>query len=352
MSKDRGSAKDRPSEDKDDAPKLPVDFDRVRAEALAYAEHKERLRDVETWEVVSYAAIADDDEYRLPDGRLVHAPRQGATLLRHKGEALHPARYPLERLRRIRKGLYARGRQRFWHALYQQKPVPDEGIHFSRGDIVIVQPPSAVQRHHWTRLSAWDLAAGQKQQHDYTVGIGGAIDHDGNIWVLELVRGRFDGAHGVATQVLDEYERSRPYMIAVERGPLEQFLMPSIKKELEDRNKGRNHKDRLLPIFGEKEYAWTPINDPVMTARPLQSIVQQKKLFFSKDLVYQEEMIQELIRFPGAVHDDIVMALAGFVRLALKFNAPRQPTIKERRKSWKDRLSGYVKGAGLGPMAA
>jgi phage terminase large subunit-like protein len=318
----------------------------------AYAEHNERLKDIERWEVVSYPAIAEADEYRMEDGRIVHTERRGARLLRKKGEALHPVRFPIERLRRIRKNLYGRGRQRFWHALYQQKPVPDEGIHFSREDIVAVNIPPAYSRDHWLGLSAWDLAAGQKQQHDWTVGAYGEMSPEGTIYVLNLVRGRFDGAHGIAVEILNDYEQHRPQMIGVERGPLELVVMPSIKKELEDRNKARQYKDRLTPVFATGEHALTPITDPVMRARPLQSVLQQGKMRFAQDLLWMEEMIQELIRFPGAVHDDIVTSLSWLARLFLMHETPQAPSVFKRQKSWRDELKFFTRSKTLGHMGA
>lgn len=63
----------------------------------------------EQWEVVSYPAIAEADEAH-----------------RRKGEALHPERYPVEALRRVERavGPYV------WSALYQQRPAPAEGAIF------------------------------------------------------------------------------------------------------------------------------------------------------------------------------------------------------------------------------
>jgi len=324
--------------------------ERLDGEAMVYAQHRERLADVEQWEVVSYPAIAEMDEYRKPDGRITNVPGHGAKLLRHKGDALHGDRYPIKRLRRIKKNFYSRGRQRFWHALYQQKPVPDEGVHFSRSDLKFVDLPRKILRTHWLKLSTWDLAAGQKQQHDYTVGAYGELNPDGVLHVVSLRRGRFDGAHGIAVQILDDYEENRPHMIGVERGVLEQIVRPSIRMELEKRNKDRQYKNRLTPVFSTGDFALTPITDPVYRARPLQSLVQQGALVFSKDLQHVEEMIQELIRFPGAVHDDIVTALSWLARLALMHPAPREPTSRQRRKSWRDKL-GSINGS-LGHMAA
>jgi hypothetical protein len=328
-------------------------FDNIKAISLASAAHKERLVDVEKWEVVSFAAIADQNEFRLPDGRIVHGRQPKAQLLRRAGEALHPSRYPIERLNKIRKNFYARGRQRFWHALYQQKPVPDEGVHFSREMVRMVTPHSDQVRNGWLKLTAWDLAAGQDAQHDWTVGAHGQMDYEGRIHVMEIVRGRFDGAHGVACEVLDEYTRNRPHMIGVEKGPLEKYLQPSIKKELAERNKALNYKDRLTPVFAEgKGYALAPIQDPVMRAQPLQSVMQQGMFVFSKDLQWIEEAIQELIRFPGGVHDDIVTALSWLVRLMLKFEVPNAPKLKQRQRSWKHKLNAYTARGTRGHMAA
>jgi hypothetical protein len=62
------------------------------------------------WEVIEYPAIATEDER-----------------YRRKGEALHPARYPLDALRRIKRAIGDRD----WSALYQQKPVADDGDFFA-----------------------------------------------------------------------------------------------------------------------------------------------------------------------------------------------------------------------------
>lgn len=63
------------------------------------------------WRVVNFPAIAEVDEAH-----------------RKKGEALHPARYPAERLARIRAVIG----ERKWAALYQQRPTSAEGEKFKR----------------------------------------------------------------------------------------------------------------------------------------------------------------------------------------------------------------------------
>lgn len=65
----------------------------------------------EAWRVVSYPAVAEEDESH-----------------RRAGEALHPERYNLDALNQIRTVLGPRG----WAALYQQRPSPEAGGTFQR----------------------------------------------------------------------------------------------------------------------------------------------------------------------------------------------------------------------------
>ena len=65
----------------------------------------------DAWEVVSYPAIAEEDE---PHRRI--------------GEALHPERYPIDNLLAIQRAIGSRE----WAALYQQRPAPVAGGLFRR----------------------------------------------------------------------------------------------------------------------------------------------------------------------------------------------------------------------------
>ena len=71
------------------------------------------------WEVVRYPAVAEDDEE-----------------FRASGDALHPERYDVASLDRIRKAVGPRD----WSALYQQNPVADDGEYFTRDMIQYYEP--------------------------------------------------------------------------------------------------------------------------------------------------------------------------------------------------------------------
>ena len=65
--------------------------------------------------------------------------------LRAKGDALHPARYDLAKLRRIR-AQNAGGR--WWSALYQQNPVPADGDYFTKDQFKRQPAPQLLPAWH------------------------------------------------------------------------------------------------------------------------------------------------------------------------------------------------------------
>jgi len=308
---------------------------------------------IDRWEVVSYPAVAESDEYRQPDGTIVDTKPEGkSVLLRKKDDALHEGRWPYARLMRIYNS-HKRRNMRHWHALYQQKPVPDEGVIFTTEMIHEVQmPPSYVWRE-WTVLQAWDLAIGEKQQHNYTVGITGVLDPDNRLWILHMVRGRWD-IYGIANQVLDQYARYRSNKIGVERGPLELALMPAVNRELASRNKElKEGETKLTPYFLQGKHSLVPITDKLIRARPLESMMQQGAVFWAKGAPWLDNMRHEMLRFPSGVLEDCVDAAAWLARMSTTTPAPRKVEPRDpwlgRQGSWRDRvnrLAASQRGAG------
>lgn len=120
------------------------------------------------WRVVSFPAIAEnDEEFRL------------------EGEALHPERYNLEHLDKIKKAV---GTQT-WNALYQQRPS-------SKGGDVIKR---SWFKHRYKVLPimkrviiAGDTAQKIKQHNDFSVFIVAGEGVDGGIYIIDLVRGKWE----------------------------------------------------------------------------------------------------------------------------------------------------------------
>ena len=105
-----------------------------------------------------------------------------------QGEALHRERYDEEALARIEKAVGPRD----WSALYQQNPVADDGDYFTR-DMIQYYDRDDIDEERMRFYCAWDLAIGKNDRNDYTVGIVVGVDEYDQLFVMDVVRGRFDG---------------------------------------------------------------------------------------------------------------------------------------------------------------
>jgi hypothetical protein len=318
---------------------------------------------VDKFVIVKYPAIAEQWEYRQTSSNEIQrfdAPldpshlalrtiqRSASTgipdqvspeleLLRMPGEALHPERYSEPMMLSMK----ANQPPRIWSALFQQNPVPDEGMYF-RKDFFRYESvsPNPYQRNVY---QAWDFAIGEKQVNDYTVGVTLIQDEVDYLHVVELVRFRGD-----SFQIVDEMvsaaqrwsaEPSAPLMIGFEDGMIWRAIEPL-----------------FLKVCGERSFyppyeVMRPLTDKIARARNLQGRMQQGRVYFLAEAAYLNDVHTELLRFPTAVHDDIVDALAWAVNLSIG-RSPRRTPPPKPLKSWKDRLAQYVEGGETTYMSA
>jgi len=299
---------------------------------------------VDQFDVVKYPAMAEADEWLDTQTnkieRLEHQePPQDSILraharaiaagmdtthlrfLRAKGEALHPARYDLEKLLRIKaqnKG------GRWWSALYQQNPVPDDGAyflkeHFRRGIVPHVSRSNV--------YIAWDFAISEKKQNDYTVGTVGLQDENDMLHVADQIRFKSGDGLFIVESILNLCERwySPNLILGFEDGQIYRAIEALLKKRMRER--------RVYPSV----MVLKPITDKMARARPLQGRMQQGMVSFNAVGEWYDGMRQELLRFPAGVHDDQVDSLAWMTTMAIGRQPPMKPRTKEPA-SWKDKL--------------
>lgn len=296
------------------------------------AKYEQALREIDQWEIIEYPAIAQQDEWLNLDGTVTTDPKTTKSkFLRKKNDALHPERFDYTRLMKIKRTL----QPRHWSALYQQNPVPEEGMYFTKSMFRYANFP------HWDAMPiciAWDLAVGLKQQNDFTVGVVGALDQYDNIHILEVLRGKWE-THQSAELIINTYEKYNAQtigsvVVGIERGQLELAIGPHIRRLMDER--------RLFPPFDD---TLNPLTDKLMRARPLQGRMQQGRVIFPPDQNYPwvEDCRHEMLRFPGGVHDDQVDAMAWLVRMFVNISPPKGKKRK-KLKGWRDRLKVYTQG--------
>jgi predicted phage terminase large subunit-like protein len=321
--------------------------------------------DADQFEVVKYPAVAEQDEWvdmhtdeiiRIasqapdffdPDPASAPLAQAQATenaraqgydtsclrFLRPKGQALHPERYDRIKLNRIRKTIPTR----FWSALYQQNPVPDDGAyflkeHFKRG------PVPSVSRSNV--FIAFDFAISEKKQNDYTVGSVGLQDEDDVLHVAEVMRFRSGDALFIVDSILGLCRRwySSNLVLGFEDGQIYKTMAVLLKKRMQE--------ERFYPSIAVLQ----PVTDKMARARPLQGRLQQGMVSFNDTGEWYDVVRQEMLRFPAGAHDDCVDSLAWMTQLCVNRAPPRKPKQKSE-KSWKDKLPGAGRN-GQGHMAA
>lgn len=121
------------------------------------------------WDILNFPAIAEQDEPH-----------------RKKGEALHPARYPLADLLQIKRAIGSRD----WEALYQQHPVPDGGAMY-RAEWVKRWSAATLPQTFDKVIQSWDMAFKGTDSSDFVVGqVWGKAG--ANFYLLDQIRGRWD----------------------------------------------------------------------------------------------------------------------------------------------------------------
>jgi len=295
-------------------------------EAEVTERYEQMLREIDQWEIIDYPAISTHDEYLNRDGTVTTKPLDdNSKFLRFADEALHPQRFDRTRLMKVKRTL----QPRHWSALYQQNPVPDEGMFFTKSMLKFDTRPEISK---FPICMAWDLAVGQKQQNDFTVGVVGALDYYDRLVVLEVVRAKMN-IHQSAEAILGLYDKYNRMIvgnpvIGIEHGQLSLSMGPHLNKVMDEQ--------RLFPSFDD---TLKPVTDKIMRAGPLQGRMQQGKVLFAKGENWNEDVQHELLRFPGGVHDDIVDALAWLARMFLNVSAPKRVERNvTKTESWRKKL--------------
>lgn len=341
---------------------------------ISYRRETSRLdryeEEITRWEVLTFPALATEDEWLEVDTlRVCYEPevrealgddtyddivayRQnevfgkrtsnrtelaegGFKLLRVKDEALHPTRFDELHFRKKKRG----SQPRFWSAMYQQNPVPEEGVYFTKGDFRF--EPVVADYRLMRVYAAFDMAIGQKQTNDWTVGLIGGHDYDDRLHILNMIRVRTDK---LAELIMDSVTPYKDVLasLGLEQGQIQMAVMPSLQREMERRR-----------IYLPMDDSLRPITDKLARARPAQAWMQQGRIILPSNQPWIEQFQMELLRFPGGLHDDIIDALAWLVRMVMNNKPPKKPVKRGQPKSWKDKLNGMTNnGRGKGALVA
>lgn len=239
------------------------------------------------WCLLKIPAIAKEDD---PLGR---AP----------GEVLWQERYDANTLHEQRKFLGD-----FWFsALFQQEPMFTTGKIFKRENFryfdlkennlitTEVKGLLSTKEHylleHCTLFATVDLAVKANERADYTVAIIFAVSTNKEIFILEVIREKFDSAEHL-NLLSAIYSRWKPVLIGIESVQYQYSLIQTARK-------------MGLPVKALKAD-----RDKIARSLSIATMLEAGKVFFRKNSHWLDDFERELIEFPDGKHDDQVDAFS------------------------------------------
>lgn len=232
----------------------------------------------EKWEIISLQALRDENGQE---------------------QALWPAWYPVEELRKIRGAIGPRD----WLSLYQQTPTSDEGTFFKREWF----KPYKERPEQLSIYMTGDFAV-TADDGDFTEIAVWGIDRDQNIYALDWWSGQ------ATTDVwIDELLRMvrlyEPQWFVAESGVIRRAVEPWLKKQ-------------MLETRTYTACEWLPTSgDKPSMARSFQAMASTGKVHIPLT-VWGQQLIDQLMKFPAGTHDDKVDACGLIGRFIAKTFAP------------------------------
>lgn len=224
------------------------------------------------------------------------------------GEALWPERYPIAALERIKANTYAR----YWSALYQQNPQPEDGTFFQREWFPEWQEADPALPHwrpkHLNIYGTSDYAV-TDEGGDYTVHRIWGVDHQDNLYRLAGWRGQTSADVWIEEKI-NLIAKWKPFAWFGEAGVIQKAVEPMLIRRMRERK-----------TFCRME--WIPsIHDKATRARGFQARAAMGKVRFEPGAD-----IGEFLSFPAGKHDDEI-DVASLIGRALDMAHPAiLPTI-------------------------
>jgi predicted phage terminase large subunit-like protein len=224
------------------------------------------------WRVINIPMVADSFEDPLG---------------RRPGDPLWPEWFT-EEMRKT-----AKQDARLWSALYQGRPVPEDGDYFKREWIRDVDRLPETRE---LRVYGGSDYAVTSRGGDYTCHVVIGVDPDANLYLLDLWRAQVSSDVWVESYC-DLVKKWHPLEWAEEQGQIRSGVGPLLVKR--ERERQAYCKRTAFPTRGDK----------AVRAQSIRGRMSSHGLRLLRNAEYTSDFISELLRFPAGVHDDQVDAL-------------------------------------------
>jgi predicted phage terminase large subunit-like protein len=237
----------------------------------------------EHWEVVSFPAIAEQDEEHL-----IERPCGTSRFTRRAGDVLHPERESRATLEQIRLTL---GEYHF-AGQYQQTPAPAGGGMIKAEwfrTYALNELPAAFDQI----VQSWDTANKVTELSDFSVCTTWGV-RERRFYLLHVFRKRLNYPD-LKRAVVEQAQAHRATVVLIE-----------------DRASGTQLIQELV-AQGLSLKGCAPEHDKVMRLHAQSAAIENGLVFIPKEAPWLAEYLHELITFPNAKHDDLTDSTSQFL---------------------------------------
>ena len=278
---------------------------------------QENMSEYETipWEVIKIPAWLDEESADLLDLPI--------------GSSYFPEWKPEEILKTDENEIKASNGSRYWNSLYMQDPTPEEGGLIKKRWLQNWEDPEPPSCDFV--IQTFDTAFSTKTTADFSViqtwGIFYLYDQDErgyesyapNLILLGNIKGRFEypELRKLAQKLYNEH---KPDVCMIEKKASGQSLIQDMRRA-------------GLPVM---EYL--PDRDKVSRVYAASPIMESGRLWIPKNKKWADDLIEELIRFPNAAHDDQVDALTmavHYLKESWHLTHPDDPDLEDEPRETK-----------------
>lgn len=231
--------------------------------------------------------------------------------INESGEALWPAAYPIESLERIRRN----SQPRFWSALYQQRPAPEEGDYFKSEWL---KPYTKAPPLDTLRVYGGSDYAVTADGGDYTVHAVVGLDPEGRMYLLDLWRKQASSDQWIES-FCDMVLQWKPMSWAEEQGQIKSGVGPFLERRMHERRAYTVREQ--FPTRGDK----------AIRAQSMRSSMAMNGLYVPVGAPWYADFRSELLSFPAGKHDDQVDAIGLVGQLLDRMQAGVKAKSQERK---------------------
>ena len=233
------------------------------------------------------------------------------------GEALWPEAYPVQALERIRRN----SQPRYWSALYQQRPAPEDGDYFKSEWL---KPYDKAPPLDTLRVYGGSDYAVTADGGDYTVHAVVGLDPEGRMYLLDLWRKQASSDMWIES-FCDMVLQWKPMSWAEEHGQIKSGVGPFLD---------RRQRERQAFVYRQP---FPTRGDKAVRAQSMRGRMALEGLYVPINAPWYADFRSELLSFPAGKHDDQVDAIGLIGQLLdtmMTGDEPKKPEPKQDQSGY------------------